>query len=94
MTSTHTNRKVVLTSRPKGTPADTDFAIVDEPVEAPTPGHVVVQVDVLGIDAFIRTVLDEGAYHGTASLGSAVVALGVGRVLESNAEGLEPGSDY
>ena len=91
MTSARTNRKVVLVNRPKGTPADTDFAVVDEAVEAPTPGHVLVQVDVLGIDAFIRTVLDEGAYHGTASLGSAVVALGVGRVIESNAEGLEPG---
>lgn len=91
MSSARTNRKVVLVSRPKGTPLDTDFEIVEEPVAALEPGNALVQVDTLGIDAFIRTVLDEGAYHGTTGIGAPVVALGVGRVVESNAEGLEPG---
>jgi NADPH-dependent curcumin reductase len=91
MTSAHMNRKVVLVNRPNGTPLDSDFEVVDEQVAPLTAGHVIVQVDVLSIDAFIRTVLDEGAYHGTNKIGSAVTALGVGRVLESNADGLEPG---
>jgi NADPH-dependent curcumin reductase len=91
MTSAHINRKVVLVHRPAGTPQDSDFKIIDEPVAKLPPGHVLVQVDVLGIDAFIRTVLDEGAYHGTASIGAAVVALGVGRVLESTDAGFEAG---
>jgi NADPH-dependent curcumin reductase len=91
MTSAHMNRKVVLVNRPQGTPVDSDFKIIDEQVGPLTAGHVLVQVDVLSIDAFIRTVLDEGAYHGTNKIGSAVTALGVGRVLESNAEGLEAG---
>ena len=85
------NRKVVLVSRPRGTPLDTDFEMVDEPVAPITAGHVLVKVDVLSIDAFIRTVLDEGAYHGTARIGSAITALGVGRVVESLTEGFEPG---
>jgi NADPH-dependent curcumin reductase len=91
MESAHINRKVVLVHRPQGTPLDADFTMVDEPVAALTPGHVLVQVDVLGIDAFIRTVLDEGAYHGTAKIGAAVVALGVGRVVESNDPSFSPG---
>lgn len=91
MSSAHINRKVVLVHRPQGNPLDSDFKIVDEPVAALAPGHALVEVDVLGIDAFIRTVLDEGAYHGTASIGAAVVALGVGRVLESNDDTLVPG---
>jgi NADPH-dependent curcumin reductase len=91
MASAHSNRKVVLINRPTGTPVDADFEIVDEPVPSRTAGHVLVQVDVLSIDAFIRTVLDEGAYHGTNRIGAAVTALGVGRVLESNADGVEPG---
>jgi NADPH-dependent curcumin reductase len=91
MLRSYVNRKVVLAHRPAGTPLDSDFKIVDEPVAELAPGHVLVQVDVLGIDAFIRTVLDEGAYHGTASLGAAVVALGVGRVLESTDDALAPG---
>jgi NADPH-dependent curcumin reductase len=85
------NRKVVLRSRPTGTPLDTDFEVVDEVVESPDPGHAIVQVDVLSIDAFIRTVLDEGSYHATAHIGRAVTALGVGRVIESNVDGLGPG---
>jgi NADPH-dependent curcumin reductase len=91
MGSERMNRKIVLVNRPHGTPADTDFKIVDEPVAALTPGNVVVEVDVLSIDAFIRTVLDEGAYHGTARIGTAVTALGVGRVIESAADGFNTG---
>ena len=91
MTSAQTNRKVVLVSRPQGMPLDTDFDVVDEPVAPPSAGGVLVEVDVLSIDAFIRTVLDEGSYHATARIGNAVTALGVGRVIESNADGLEPG---
>jgi NADPH-dependent curcumin reductase len=88
---THSNRKIVLRTRPHGTPLDTDFELVEENVESPEPGHAIIQVDVLSIDAFIRTVLDEGSFHATAHIGHAVTALGVGRVLESNTDGLEPG---
>lgn len=91
MSKSSVNRKVVLARRPTGTPVDADFEIVDEPVAPLEPGHALVQVDVVGIDAFIRTVLDVGAYHGTASLGAAIVALGVGRVLESTDDALAPG---
>lgn len=88
---THMNCKVVLRSRPTGTPLDSDFEVLEEEVEAPQSGDALVQVDVLSIDAFIRTVLDEGSYHATAHIGRAVTALGVGRVIESNTDGLEPG---
>ena len=91
MNSARMNRKVVLASRPHGTPVDSDFTIVEERVAELEPGHVLVQVDVLGIDAFIRTVLNEDAYHGSASIGAAIVALGVGQVLESRADELVAG---
>ena len=86
-----TNRKVVLVSRPVGTPVESDFRIDDESVELPADGEVVVQVGTLSIDAFIRTVLDEGSYHSSVRIGSTVTALGVGRVLESACDGLVPG---
>ncbi len=88
---THINQKVVLRQRPEGTPLDSDFEVVDDVVPPPEPGHVLVQVDVLSIDAFIRTVLDEGSYHATAHIGRPVTALGVGRVIESNFDGLAVG---
>jgi NADPH-dependent curcumin reductase len=85
------NRKVVLRQRPQGTPTDTDFEVVDERVAEIQAGEVLVEVNVLSIDAFIRTVLDEGSYHKTTSIGRAVTALGVGRVIESKADDLQTG---
>ncbi len=86
-----TNRKVTLRQRPNGTPLDSDFDVVEEPLPTRNPGEVVVQVDVLGIDAFIRTVLDEGSYHATTQVGRPVTALGVGTVIESSNEDLDVG---
>jgi NADPH-dependent curcumin reductase len=85
------SRKVVLRSRPTGTPLDSDFEIVDVDLDPLAAGEVLVEVGVLSIDAFIRTVLDEGSYHQTARVGAAVTALGVGTVIESQFEGLQPG---
>ena len=87
----HTNRKVVLRQRPHGTPIDSDFDVVDENASSPAAGEVLVEVGVLSIDAFIRTVLDEGSYHATTGIGRAVTALGVGQVIESNSDGFAVG---
>ena len=35
----------------------------------------------LSVDAFLRTMLDEKAYHGAISLGDTLPALGYGRVI-------------
>tara|TARA_B100000524_G_scaffold201180_1_gene104787 strand:+ start:732 stop:1268 length:537 start_codon:yes stop_codon:yes gene_type:complete len=48
------------------------------------------QVETLSIDAFIRTMLDEKAYHGAIALGDAIPALGYGTVLSSST--LKPGT--
>jgi NADPH-dependent curcumin reductase len=85
------NRKVVLRQRPQGTPIDTDFEVVDERVAELKTGEVLVEVNVLSIDAFIRTVLDESSYHRTTTIGRAVTALGVGRVIESKADEFQTG---
>lgn len=42
------------------------------------------QVETLSIDAFIRTMLDEKAYHGAIALGDVIPALGYGTVLASS----------
>jgi NADPH-dependent curcumin reductase len=43
--------------------------------------HVVVKVDTLSVDAFIRTMLDEEAYHGSIALGNTIPAVGYGTVV-------------
>ena len=46
-------------------------------------GEVVVQCEMLSVDAFLRTMLDEEAYHGAIRLGDTLPALGYGRVIAS-----------
>lgn len=87
-------RRVTLVHRPTGPVTDDCFTIVEEPVDldaAPAPGKVLVQVDTLSIDAFIRTVLEEGAYHRAAHIGGVIPALGIGTVLASAADGFRAG---
>ena len=87
-----TNRRITLTSRPEGMPKTSDFSLVEEPVGEVPPEHVLVRNDTLSIDAFIRTTLDAGdAFHGSAALGTPVVALGVGEVIASESAALKVG---
>jgi len=79
------NRKITLAKRPDGMPEPSDFSLVEEVVGEAPADHVLVQVDTLSVDAFIRTMLDErDVFHGVTPIGGPVVALGVGRVIESS----------
>jgi hypothetical protein len=89
--ASHSNRKVVLASRPRGALAASDFRVETEALAPLADGQVRVDVSHLSIDAFIRTALETSGYHGSIPLGGTVVALGVGRVRESRANGLTAG---
>ncbi len=91
--STVTAHRVTLAARPHGALTDECFAIAEAEIdiEATPADHVVVRVDTLSIDAFIRTTLEDRAYHGSSPIGSTVVALGVGTVLTSAADGFAVG---
>lgn len=86
-----TNRKIVLIRRPDGIPTADCFDAVEEPVEQPGEGQVVVAVEHLSIDAFIRTTLDAEGFHERSALGTPVTALGCGRVLASGDDNLKQG---
>lgn len=79
----YTNRRVFLRQYREGMPLLEDFGIEDVEIAQVPAGHVVVKVDTLSMDAWIRTTLTPGSFHETAPLGSTIRALGVGRVLES-----------
>jgi NADPH-dependent curcumin reductase CurA len=85
------NRKVVLRSRPRGLPRESDFGIEVEKVAEPAAGQVLIEVAHISIDAWIRTTLEGNAIHGTVPIGGTIPALGVGRILASASEGLAPG---
>ena len=88
---TRENPQIVLRRRPTGRPVADDFELVTRPVPDLEDGQVVVEVDHLGIDAFIRTTLEEESFHQGAQVGGVIPALGVGRVVESRFDGLAPG---
>ncbi len=82
---------MVLTKRPEGPPDASCFALDKQPVTELGAGEVLIEVDHLSIDPFIRTSLNSESYHTPVPIGSTVTALGVGRIIESRAPGLEPG---
>lgn len=79
----HTNRRVFIRQYREGMPLLEDFGIEDIEIAEVPAGHVVVKVDTLSMDAWIRTTLTPGSFHETAPLGSTIRALGVGQVVES-----------
>ncbi len=86
------NTKVVLVQRPDGEPKVEDFKIVEDETAELNDGEVLLDVEHLSIDAFIRTTLDDrDSHHGAMDLNAPVMALGIGRVRESRFEGLNQG---
>ncbi|MEM7218257.1 MAG: NADP-dependent oxidoreductase [Pseudomonadota bacterium] len=86
------NRKIVLAEHPNGAPDPSHFKLVEEELSELADDQVVLEVEHLSIDAFIRTMLDatEG-FHGASGIDAPVTALGIGRVLRSNFDGLNQG---
>ncbi len=85
------NEKVVLKQAPAGIPTRDDFAIVSETVGQPAEGEILIEVEHLGIDAFITTTLNHDGHHGRSEVNAPVMALGTGRVIESRSEQFSPG---
>ena len=85
------NRKIVLKNRPDGALRESDFEVVEETVGELENDEVIVEVEHLSIDAFIRTTLNVNGLHGQAELGAPIIALGTGRVVKSQFAGLNQG---
>ena len=85
------NQKIVLKHLPIGTPKASDFSLVSEDMLEPDEGEVLIEIEHLGIDAFIATTLNHDGWHGRSELNTPVMALGTGRVLKSRAKNLAIG---
>ena len=77
------NTRWVLAQRPgqRAFDADQDCKKETAPVPALAPDEVCVKVELLSVDAFIRTMLDAEAYHGAIDLGDPLPAFGYGTVV-------------
>lgn len=87
-----TAKKVLLKKRPEGEPVESDFELVEAEMPELNEGEVLLKVEHLSIDAFIRTTLDgPQGLHGTMDVDTPVMALGIGRVLDSRSPDLNQG---
>lgn len=80
-----TNKKWVLTERPNGVfNPHNDVKLVSELVPLKCKDdEIIVETSMLSIDAFIRTMLDEDAYHGSILINSTMPAIGYGTVVHA-----------
>lgn len=88
---TTTNRRVVLIERPVGQALPEHFLVEEVELAPLEAGEVRVAVEFISVDAGTRTMLRGEGFHMQVGLGQTVHASGVGRVIESNAEGFAVG---
>ena len=88
---TRTNTRVVLSERPDGAATPDHFSLETEELADLEPEQVRVQVEFVSIDAAMRTRLHGTGFHSQVPVGETLLTHGVGRVIESTAEGWEVG---
>ncbi|MFN2528670.1 MAG: NADP-dependent oxidoreductase [Candidatus Baltobacteraceae bacterium] len=88
------NNSVRLAARPTGLPKKTDWRLETEAVRAPAQGEVLLEVLYLSLDPAMRGWMNEGkSYVPPVGIGEIMRSYGLGRVIESDADGFAPG-DY
>ena len=86
------NRRIVLASRPKGYPKDSDFNLVETPIEDPGPGEALVRAHYLSLDPYMRgRMSDAPSYMPPLEIGGVIVGGIVGEVVRSNSEAFAVG---
>lgn len=81
---TLTNRQIVLRRRPYGLVAAEDTELVATPAPEPTAGEALVRTTYVGVDAAVRTWLDDQpGYLPPVGLGEVIRAAGIGEVIET-----------
>ena len=84
-----TNTKWTLKARPEGIfRADMCSQIETETVDLSSieENEVVIKSELLSVDAFLRTMLDAEAYHGSVDIGATLPALGIGTVMAAGSK--------
>jgi len=82
-TGTLSNRKWIVKKRPEGVFQTDCLELQTEEVDASslTASEILVRVETLSVDAFLRTILDEVAYHGALKVGGNMMAMGMGVII-------------
>jgi NADPH-dependent curcumin reductase CurA len=90
--NTEQNRKIVLASRPKGSPELANFRLERAAVPKPGSGQVLLQTAYLSLDPYMRGRMNAGkSYADRVELGDVMVGGTVSRVIESHNKGFAVG---
>lgn len=88
----HTNRTIVLASRPHGMPTPDNFRIEEGPVPSPGAGEVLFELRFLSLDPYMRgRMSDKPSYVAPYALDAPLQGGAVARVVESRNEGFAVG---
>jgi NADPH-dependent curcumin reductase CurA len=86
------NRQITLAARPKGFPKERDFSLVETDALAPGAGEVLVRIQWLSLDPYMRGRMSTArSYAKPTELGEPMTAQAVGDVVESNDPRFAPG---
>jgi NADPH-dependent curcumin reductase CurA len=79
------NRRVVLSSRPAGTPTAANFRLETSPVPEPVDGQVLLRTHYLSLDPYMRGMMNEigPVYSRSIAIGETMAAGTVNRVVTS-----------
>lgn len=90
-TNLQSNTRVILSKRPEGEAKPDCFSVETVPLEPLGDNQVRIAVEYISVDAGTRTMLRGEGFHQQVGVGHPILAGGVGRVIESTAEGWEQG---
>lgn len=85
-------RQIVLAARPKGKPKATDFRLEDTTIAQPGPGQVLLRIQYLSLDPYMRGRMDDRkSYAKPVQIDSVMEGGTVAEVLASNHADYAPG---
>ena len=86
------NIRVLLKSRPVGFPTEDDFQIVESPIPEPEEGEIVVKVEWLSLDPYMRGRMNDAkSYASPVEIGEVMVGGAAGRVVHSRSPAFSVG---
>src|SRR5690349_6044056 len=86
------NRRIVLASRPKGEPEDSNFRVEETEIPAPGEGEVLLRTLFLSLDPYMRGRMNAGpSYAPPVEVGQVMEGGTVCEVVESKSDQLRPG---
>jgi NADPH-dependent curcumin reductase len=85
-------RRIVLASRPEGTPTPDNFRLEEADMPSPGQGEVLVRVTHMSLDPYMRGRMDDAkSYAKPLEVGDTMEGGSVGEVIASESDDLKPG---